>query len=85
MSAIGGDAIREVQRRAPKGATGAYASHFRLDEGLIKVSTRYGTGLRAGVRIYNDSDHAAAVEWKWGHHTLGSLAGKGSSGKRGGR
>lgn len=84
MTAVGADLLREAERRAPRGATGNYVASFHLDPGPIAVTTRFGSGTRAGVRIYNDSPHAAAVEFAQGHHVLGGLAGarKGKKGRK---
>jgi hypothetical protein len=47
--------------------TGDYRSHFHAEP----VDHAGPRGDRAGARLYNDSDHAPAVEWRWGYRVLG--------------
>ena len=47
--------------------TGDYRSRFHAEP----VDHAGPRGDRAGAKLYNDSDHAAAVEWHLKHRVLG--------------
>ena len=47
--------------------TGDYHGHFHV-EPVDHAGLR---GDRAGAKLYNDSDHAAAVEWRLKYRVLG--------------
>ena len=46
--------------------TGDYRGHFHAEP-----VDHAGRGDRAGAKLYNDSAHAAAVEWRLKHRVLG--------------
>ena len=48
-------------------ATGEYRRSFHVEP----VDHAGPRGDRAGARLYNDSDHAPAVEWRLKHRVLG--------------
>lgn len=48
-------------------ASGEYRRSFRVEP----VAHAGAHGDRAGAKLYNDADHAAAVEWRDGHRVLG--------------
>lgn len=57
----------EAERISPRD-TGDYASSFRVRSEMVRAG--YSNEPRAGAVLENVSDHAAAVEWRHGHHVL---------------
>lgn len=51
--------------------TGDYRDSFRVEEGhTVEMFVQGHHTIRAAARLVNDSDHAAHVEWQWGHYIL---------------
>lgn len=63
---------RYAQDISPRGDTGDYQASFRVEAGhIVTMTTTTGFRTRrAAARLQNDSDHALAVEFMWGHAIL---------------
>lgn len=57
----------EAERIAPRDSSD-YATSFQVRQATVRAG--WGNEPRAGAVLVNTSDHAAAVEWRHGHHVL---------------